>query len=96
MKEPVEKKKVVGLACESCRKMKVKCDGEMPCQRCQKHGLLCMYTSKKKRPVAHDHDNPVLTVNKKENVLIATHVMNNFIEIHLSSFAGNLGMMTSG
>ncbi|KAK6537339.1 hypothetical protein TWF694_011530 [Orbilia ellipsospora] len=34
----------VQQACDRCRSKKAKCNGETPCRRCEKEGLLCIFT----------------------------------------------------
>ncbi|KAI8147803.1 fungal-specific transcription factor domain-containing protein [Fennellomyces sp. T-0311] len=38
-----EKRNKANKACKGCRKKKVKCEGEVPCERCQKAGLECVF-----------------------------------------------------
>ncbi|KAG2223886.1 hypothetical protein INT45_012759 [Circinella minor] len=38
-----EKRNKANKACKGCRKKKVKCEGEVPCERCQKAGLDCVF-----------------------------------------------------
>ncbi|KAK1243816.1 hypothetical protein MKX08_001954 [Trichoderma sp. CBMAI-0020] len=35
------RRKRVSKACERCRIKKIKCDGELPCQKCKNHGTVC-------------------------------------------------------
>ncbi|SCU94986.1 LADA_0G12706g1_1 [Lachancea dasiensis] len=42
----------VRKACITCKKRKVKCDGQNPCQNCVKHAINCIYKS--------DHSKPLL------------------------------------
>ncbi|KAL7974670.1 hypothetical protein HDV63DRAFT_412335 [Trichoderma sp. SZMC 28014] len=35
------RRKRVSKACERCRLKKIKCDGELPCQKCKNHGNVC-------------------------------------------------------
>ena len=35
--------------CEACAKSKVKCNGKLPCERCNKRGSLCVYELEQKR-----------------------------------------------
>ncbi|KAH3899761.1 uncharacterized protein SCDLUD_004049 [Saccharomycodes ludwigii] len=41
---PVKKK--VSKACDFCRKRKIKCDGQSPCDKCQLRSKICTYASK--------------------------------------------------
>ncbi|KAJ4264192.1 hypothetical protein NW762_005386 [Fusarium torreyae] len=42
--EPVYKRRRVAQACQSCRRMKAKCDGRRPkCGRCVGYGFTCLY-----------------------------------------------------
>lgn len=38
------KRDQVPLACDYCRRLKVKCDGQAPCQNCKPRARLCSYT----------------------------------------------------
>ncbi|KAF9891423.1 hypothetical protein FE257_004279 [Aspergillus nanangensis] len=40
---PPQNRRRVWRACESCRKKKVKCDGEDPCKPCSGYGIACTY-----------------------------------------------------
>jgi len=41
--------------CTNCRKAKIKCDGTMPCGRCQRLDLICLAQSRKRgRPSKQD------------------------------------------
>lgn len=40
-KVAVENRQRATVACSNCRRLKEKCDGEVPCERCVKHGRLC-------------------------------------------------------
>lgn len=47
-REPPAKKQRLSLACNECRKRKVKCDAEMPkCRNCQVRGIVCETTDPK-------------------------------------------------
>eukprot|EP01118_Nematostelium_gracile_P015800 TRINITY_DN639_c0_g1_i1.p1 TRINITY_DN639_c0_g1~~TRINITY_DN639_c0_g1_i1.p1 ORF type:complete len:150 (-),score=24.44 TRINITY_DN639_c0_g1_i1:82-531(-) len=48
-KEPLGERKNVTNACESCRKLKVKCDGQSKCSSCLQRKSSCRYTSQEKR-----------------------------------------------
>lgn len=37
----VENRQRATVACSACRRLKEKCDGQVPCERCTKHGRLC-------------------------------------------------------
>ncbi|KAI2827673.1 transcriptional regulator family: Fungal Specific TF [Aspergillus niger] len=41
----------VAQACKQCNLSKVRCDGQNPCQRCQRNGADCVYQSPQKRNV---------------------------------------------
>ena len=40
-KVAVEDRQRATVACSNCRRLKEKCNGEVPCERCVKHGRLC-------------------------------------------------------
>ncbi|KAL3479136.1 fungal-specific transcription factor domain-containing protein [Aspergillus californicus] len=40
---PDEQRKRVRVACETCRKNKLRCNGSSPCQRCHASGRQCLY-----------------------------------------------------
>ncbi|EGU78122.1 hypothetical protein FOPG_12956 [Fusarium oxysporum f. sp. conglutinans race 2 54008] len=48
--EPVFKRRRVAQACQTCRKMKAKCDGRKPeCSRCVGYGFTCLYAKTRSR-----------------------------------------------
>ncbi|KAI7280415.1 hypothetical protein KC319_g318 [Hortaea werneckii] len=53
-----EDRKRATVACTACRRLKEKCDGTLPCQRCQKHGRKCEASGKKpqQQPCADDSE----------------------------------------
>lgn len=53
-----EDRKRATVACTACRRLKEKCDGTLPCQRCQRHGRQCETSSKKPQqpPSADDSE----------------------------------------
>ncbi|KAI9277592.1 fungal-specific transcription factor domain-containing protein [Sporodiniella umbellata] len=46
LNNPNDPRKKATKACTSCREKKVKCDGGVPCQRCLKHEMMCVYQHK--------------------------------------------------
>ncbi|KIW48328.1 hypothetical protein, variant [Exophiala oligosperma] len=57
-------------ACAACRSAKAKCSFEEQCQRCKKHGLSCIYGSKKIAPIANSRpaEIPGTTAAEQEDV----------------------------
>lgn len=47
-----------GTACNVCNKARAKCVGELPCERCVKRGLDCVWVEKTKHPVGHNDPKP--------------------------------------
>lgn len=45
----VQKRKIIYVACEYCRKAKKRCDGQIPCSLCQKRGSECRYPARGKK-----------------------------------------------
>ncbi|PYH43486.1 Zn(II)2Cys6 transcription factor [Aspergillus saccharolyticus JOP 1030-1] len=53
---PPRKRRRPALACEECRRRKIGCDRESPCNHCTKFKRSCTYVSAAARPaVQHDH-----------------------------------------
>ncbi|KAL4935187.1 hypothetical protein BDV06DRAFT_229064 [Aspergillus oleicola] len=56
----------IGKACEGCRQQKIKCNGELPCERCARLSLLCTVRSvarQRRRQTQHkapEHDADVV------------------------------------
>ncbi|KAM0456352.1 hypothetical protein ACHAPV_007294 [Trichoderma viride] len=48
MKGRDRRRKRVSKACERCRIKKIKCDGELPCQKCKNHGNVCTASIRKR------------------------------------------------
>ncbi|PYI27839.1 hypothetical protein BP00DRAFT_352524 [Aspergillus indologenus CBS 114.80] len=44
-----EGRRRVARACKPCNQSKVRCDGRLPCHRCQSHGVQCHYEAPQKR-----------------------------------------------
>lgn len=49
-KVAVEDRQRATVACCSCRRLKEKCNGEVPCERCTKHGRPCQMAPSEPRP----------------------------------------------
>lgn len=43
--QPSDPVRPYGGACDTCRRRRVKCDGNQPCQRCMKSNVVCTYGS---------------------------------------------------
>lgn len=43
LEPPRAKRAQVPVACESCRKRKMKCDGNRPCVKCRQRGITCQF-----------------------------------------------------
>lgn len=48
-KVAVENRQRATVACSNCRRLKEKCNGEVPCERCLKHGRTCSAASNEPR-----------------------------------------------
>ncbi|KAI9216418.1 fungal-specific transcription factor domain-containing protein, partial [Blastocladiella britannica] len=46
---PAAKRSRVSVACDQCRRKKVKCNGGLPCENCRRGALACTYQAPKKR-----------------------------------------------
>lgn len=82
-------------ACRRCRKRHAKCDGQIPCRRCQRVGVACLYTEREKRPtqrkakgnewelnVGAEEVEEARMLEMMQNVLLLEETMNEFgIEI---------------
>lgn len=38
-----KRNRYISIACNECKRRKIKCNGETPCQRCGNLGLECLY-----------------------------------------------------
>lgn len=50
MNPPSQKRQRVPLACNRCRKLKVKCSGDFPCTKCKKLGIPCSFAPEFREP----------------------------------------------
>lgn len=64
MDSPRPRKRRAINACVSCRTSKVRCDGNRPCQRCDRNGATCQYFDAVK-------DENVLRIERLENEMAA-------------------------
>ncbi|KAL4790591.1 hypothetical protein BDV19DRAFT_333096 [Aspergillus venezuelensis] len=58
----------IGKACEGCRHQKIKCNGELPCERCARLSLLCTVRSvarQRRRQTTHKTPEPDADVVQK-------------------------------
>ncbi|KAL2855738.1 hypothetical protein BJX68DRAFT_231110 [Aspergillus pseudodeflectus] len=66
-----KQKRPSSMACDNCRRRKVRCTRERPCQKCQDVSLVCSYTSIPRRKGPKGHNAHVLNSLRILNVLPA-------------------------
>lgn len=57
-KVPEQQRQRAAVACKSCRRLKEKCDGQVPCSRCSRYNRLCEPADAASRPASSSHNGP--------------------------------------
>ncbi|CAI7595256.1 unnamed protein product [Penicillium manginii] len=51
-----KRRKYIARACNECKRRKIKCNGQAPCQRCGRQRLECVYVENAQRDSLSEHE----------------------------------------